>query len=179
MFYLDTYCSPMGLITLASQQNKLVGVWIEGQKYFGQIVDAQKQYQPNLPIFNKTKHWLDDYFNGKKTTIDTLPLAPQGTPFRHLVWDILCQIPYGQVITYGDIAKQIMQKTNTASMSSQAVGGAVGHNPISIIIPCHRVIGAKGNLTGYAGGINKKIALLKLENIDTSQFVIPTRGTAL
>ena len=83
------------------------------------------------------------------------------------------------MITYGDIAKQIMQKTNTASMSSQAVGGAVGHNPISIIIPCHRVIGAKGNLTGYAGGINKKIALLKLENIDTSQFVIPTRGTAL
>lgn len=179
MFYLCNYSSPVGLIALASQQNKLVGAWFEGQKYFGEFTYAEKQKQPNLPIFNMTKLWLDDYFAGKKPTIQKLPLVLQGSAFRHLVWDILCQIPYGEVITYGNIAKQIAQKTNIARMSSQAVGCAVGHNPISIIIPCHRVIGAKGNLTGYAGGIDKKIALLKLENIDISQLVMPTKGTIL
>ncbi|OCL21557.1 methylated-DNA--[protein]-cysteine S-methyltransferase [Gilliamella sp. wkB171] len=179
MFYLSQYQSPMGLITLASQQNKLVGVWIEGQKYFGTILKAEKQYHANLPIFNQTKKWLDDYFEGRKPNIKQLELAPHGTPFQHLVWQILCQIPYGQVITYGNIAKQIALQTNKASMSSQAVGGAVGHNPISIIIPCHRVVGANGNLTGYAGGIDKKIKLLEIEGLDMTQFFNPNKGTAL
>nr|WP_202112458.1 methylated-DNA--[protein]-cysteine S-methyltransferase [Gilliamella sp. Pra-s65] len=163
----------MGLITLASQQNKLVGAWIEGEKYFGHTINKQTEQNPNLPIFNSTKKWLDDYFSGKKPNLYQLELAPIGTPFRLLVWEILCKIPYGKVITYGDIAKQIASKTNKISMSSQAVGGAVGHNPISIIIPCHRVIGTNGNLTGYAGGIDKKIKLLQHEGIDTTPFFVP------
>jgi methylated-DNA-[protein]-cysteine S-methyltransferase len=179
MFYVCQYSSPMGLITLASQQDKLVGAWIEGQKYFGDMITAQKEEKPNLPIFNSTQKWLDDYFLGKRPNLNRLELAPKGTPFRHLVWEILCKIPYGEVVTYGDIAKQIALQNHQASMSSQAVGGAVGHNPISIIIPCHRVIGANGNLTGYAGGIDKKIVLLKYEGIDTSQFHLPTKSTAI
>nr|WP_081299643.1 methylated-DNA--[protein]-cysteine S-methyltransferase [Gilliamella apicola] len=111
--------------------------------------------------------------------MNQLSLAPHGSPFRQKVWDILCQIPYGEIITYGNIAKQIVLQNNLHKMSSQAVGGAVGHNPISIIIPCHRVIGANGNLTGYAGGIDKKIKLLQIEGIDSSKFFIPTKGTAL
>lgn len=179
MFYSASYCSPLGKITLASQQNQLVGLWIDGQKYFGAIVTANIIEKANLPVFNLTKKWLDNYFAGKKQTINQLPLAPNGSPFRQKVWDILCNIPYGEVITYGDIAKQIALQTNQPNMSSQAVGGAVGHNPISIIIPCHRVIGANGNLTGYAGGIDKKIKLLQIEGVDTRNFVLPKKGTAL
>lgn len=173
MYYSTNYASPVGNITLASHQNKLVGVWIEGQKYFGDMAVKKWQEQANLAIFNQTKHWLDDYFAGKNPAINQLPLAPKGTPFRYLVWDILCKIPYGQLITYGDIAKQIASALNKQQMSSQAVGGAVGHNPISIIIPCHRVIGTNGNLTGYAGGIDKKIKLLEIEGVDTSNLTLP------
>lgn len=179
MFYICHYSSPMGLITLASQHNKLVGAWIEGQKYFGQIVNATKQEKSNLTIFNQTKKWLDDYFLEKKPSIKQLSLAPQGSAFRHMVWDILTQIPYGEVITYGYIAKQVALKCNKPHMSSQAVGGAVGHNPLSIIIPCHRVIGANGNLTGYAGGIDKKIWLLQHEQVDIQNFFIPKKGSAI
>ncbi|MCX8583017.1 MULTISPECIES: methylated-DNA--[protein]-cysteine S-methyltransferase [unclassified Gilliamella] len=174
MYYISHYSSPLGQITLASQHNKLVGVWIEGQKYFGQMLSAQKEEAPNLAIFNQTKKWLDDYFAGKKPAITKLALAPQGSEFRHKVWDILVQIPYGKVITYGDIAKQI-----SANMSSQAVGGAVGHNPLSIIIPCHRVVGTNGNLTGYAGGIDKKVWLLEHEQVDIKDFFVPKKGTAI
>lgn len=170
MFYISHYSSPMGEITLASQQSKLVGVWIEGQKYFGQMLNANKKEMANLAIFNQTKHWLDDYFSGKRPAISQLALAPQGSEFRHMVWDILIKIPYGEVTTYGDIAKQIGSKINKPRMSSQAVGGAVGHNPLSIIIPCHRVVGANGNLTGYAGGIDKKIWLLKHEKVNMLHF---------
>lgn len=179
MFYTSSYSSPLGEITLASKQNQLIGLWIEGQKYFGELAIADLKYNAHLTVFDLTKKWLDNYFSGKNQTISQLPLAPAGTLFRQKVWDILCKIPYGEVITYGDIAKQIALQNNQARMSSQAVGGAVGHNPISIIIPCHRVIGANGNLTGYAGGIDKKIKLLEIEGIDTSQFFIPTKGTAL
>ncbi|MWP49496.1 MULTISPECIES: methylated-DNA--[protein]-cysteine S-methyltransferase [unclassified Gilliamella] len=179
MFYLCNYSSPIGLITLASQHNKLVGAWIEGEKYFAHTINTKTEEKPNLAIFNSTKKWLDDYFSGKRPNPYQLELAPNGTPFRQLVWEVLYKIPYGEVITYGDIAKQIALKTNKTSMSSQAVGGAVGHNPISIIIPCHRVIGANGNLTGYAGGIDKKIQLLQHEEVNTTQLIIPTKGTAL
>lgn len=108
-----------------------------------------------------------------------MPLAPVGSEFRQNVWTILCEIPYGEVTTYGDIAKKMAAKMGKAAMSSQAVGGAVGHNPISIIIPCHRVVGANGSLTGYAGGIKTKIKLLELEGVDMSRLFVPTRGTAL
>lgn len=127
----------------------------------------------------KQKKWLDRYFNNEKPSIDELPLAPIGTDFRKEVWRILCEIPYGEVITYGEIARKIATSRRINRMSSQAVGGAVGHNPFTIIVPCHRVVGNNGNLTGYAGGIDKKIKLLTHEGLDMSKFFVPTRGTAL
>jgi methylated-DNA-[protein]-cysteine S-methyltransferase len=127
----------------------------------------------DMPIFDAAKQWLDRYFAGGKPGISELPLAPIGGAFRQGVWGILCEIPYGGVMTYGEIAKRL------GCMSSQAVGGAVGHNPISIIIPCHRVVGAGGSLTGYAGGIQTKITLLELEGVDMSRLFVPGKGTAL
>ena len=132
-----------------------------------------------MPVFDRTKDWLDRYFDGEKPVADELPLAPVGRKFRHEVWRILCEIPYGEVITYGDIAKKMAAKMGRTSMSGQAIGGAVGHNPVSIIIPCHRVVGANGSLTGYAGGIPAKIKLLELEGVDMSRLFVPKRGTAL
>ena len=157
-YYKTIYNSPIGNITLAcDEKENLVGLWFEGQKYFG--LNSEMIENNELEIFNRTKNWLDRYFLGEKPEISELPLAPIGNEFRQKVWQILCKIPYGKVTTYGDIAKMI-SKTR---MSAQAVGGAVGHNPISIIIPCHRVISANGSLTGYAGGINKKAKLLEHE----------------
>jgi len=178
MYYSATYSSPMGIITLACEGDNLVGLWIEGQKYHGAV--SEKMTEKNdLPVLQAAKKWLDKYFAGKKPDIAELPLAPAGSEFRQGVWDILCKIPYGEVVTYGDIAEKMAAKMKKNRMSCQAVGGAVGHNPISIIIPCHRVVGSNGSLTGYAGGINTKIKLLKLEGVDISGFSIPQKGTAL
>jgi methylated-DNA-[protein]-cysteine S-methyltransferase len=179
MRYTTTYSSPIGLITLASDGHNLVGLWNEKQKYHGNAIYKEMSEKKDLSIFCNTKKWLDNYFVGKNPSISELPLAPAGSEFRQKIWRILCEIPYGKLITYGDIAKEMADKTNRMSMSSQAVGGAVGHNPISVIIPCHRVIGANGNLTGYAGGIGMKIKLLELEGVDTSHLFVPTKGTAL
>ncbi len=179
MIYSTHYSSPIGSILLAGSEEKLVGLWIEGQKYFGDTVDEVMTENSNLSIFTATKNWLDKYFAGQKPAISELPMAPNGGEFRTAVWDILCEIPYGEVITYGDIAKKMAARMNRASMSSQAVGGAVGRNPISIIIPCHRVVGANGSLTGYAGGLDKKIKLLELEGVDMSKLFRPSKGTAL
>lgn len=178
-YYSTHYDSPVGRIMLASDDNSLVGLWIEGQKYFGDTVDGEFVKKPNLPILMDAKKWLDLYFAGKKPAITDLALAPIGGEFRQSVWQILCEIPYGEFLTYGGIAKKMAARMNKQSMSSQAVGGAVGHNPISIIIPCHRVVGSNGSLTGYSGGINKKIKLLELEGVDVSSFFIPSQGTAL
>ena len=167
MFYKTNYSSPVGLITLACDGNNLVGLWFEGQKYYGGTISNVMTEKSDLPIFDTTKKWLDRYFNGEKPAISELPLAPIGGAFRQAVWRILCEIPYGEVTTYGNIAKKMATKMNRESMSSQAVGGAVGHNPISIIIPCHRVVGANGNLTGYAGGVEIKARLLELEGVKT------------
>lgn len=177
MEYTTTYPSPIGLITLASDGKNLTGLWIENQKYFERTLDENTS-EKNLPIFKDVKNWLNSYFNKEKPAL-TLPLAPKGTPFQQAVWDILLDIPYGQVITYGEIGQKIAQANGKTKMSAQAVGGAVGHNPISIIIPCHRVVGAKGSLTGYASGIDKKIQLLQLEDINMATFFIPKKGTAL
>lgn len=166
MIYSMHYSSPVGPLWLACNGESLVGLWLEGQKYFGGAVEEEMTENPNLPIFIAAKDWLDRYFAGQKPAISDLSLAPNGSAFRMAVWDILCEIPYGKVITYGDIAKKMAVKMNKANMSSQAVGGAVGHNPISIIIPCHRVVGANGSLTGYAGGLDKKIKLLEHEDVD-------------
>ncbi|MBP1764169.1 MAG: cysteine methyltransferase [Firmicutes bacterium] len=179
MFYSTHYSSPVGLLLLASDGDNLVGLWIEGQKYYGGTVAQEITEKDDLPIFTVVKNWLDKYFAGQKPAIDDLPLAPIGGEFRKAVWNILCGIPYGACMTYGDIAKKMAALMNKTSMSSQAVGGAVGHNPISIIIPCHRVVGANGSLTGYAGGISRKIKLLEHEGADMSRLFVPARGTAL
>ena len=173
--YYTTYQAPTGKITLASAGKSLCGLWNGTHKYI--YKDMEKQ--DDLPIFNATKMWLGSYFAGKKPSIKELPLAPVGSEFRQAVWKILCGIPYGETITYGDIAKAMAKKMKIPKMASQAVGGAVGHNPISIIIPCHRVVGANGSLTGYGGGIHIKIKLLEHEGVDMSRFFVPTRGTAL
>ncbi len=133
----------------------------------------------NERILIKTKKWLDEYFNGKKPEISELDLAPIGSEFAKNVWEILCEIPYGKVTTYGEIAKKMTKIMHKEKMSAQAVGGAVGHNPISIIIPCHRVVGANGSLTGYAGGIDKKIYLLKHEQVNMENLFVPKKGTVL
>lgn len=179
MNYLTSYSSPLGMITMASDGYKLIGVWLEGQKYFAEDIMKSAIENDDLEIFISTKQWLDRYFAGDKPNISELALEPSGGEFRKIVWGILCKIPYGETITYGEIAKKVAIKMNKKSMSSQAVGGAVGHNPISIIIPCHRVVGVKGNLTGYAGGIDKKVRLLEHEGVDMSKFFVPTKGTAL
>lgn len=179
MYYSTTLKSPVGLLTLASDGENLAGLWIEGQKYFLDTLPEEPIPKDGLPIFVETKKWLGRYFAGKQPAISELPLRPIGGEFRQQVWSILCEIPYGQVITYGGIAKKMAAKRNKERMSSQAVGGAVGHNPISIIIPCHRVVGANGSLTGYAGGVGTKVKLLELECVDLSNLFEPTKGTAL
>ena len=178
MIYVANYKSPIGNLLIASKNNKLIGLWIEGQKYyFSNFKDEVQQLDNNILL--DTKKWLDKYFNKEKPSINELELNPIGSEFRQEVWKILCTIPYGKVITYNDIAKQIAHNRGINKMSAQAIGGAVGHNPISIIIPCHRVVGTNGSLTGYAGGIDKKIYLLKLEEVNMEKLVIPRKGTAL
>ena len=179
MYYSTTYFSPVGKITLACNGGSLAGLWIEGQKYYGDSIPEKMAEKNDMPIFAAAKKWLDRYFAGKKPAISELPLAPVGGGFRQGVWNILREIPYGEVTTYGVIAKKMAVKMNRETMSSQAVGGAVGHNPISIIIPCHRVVGSNGSLTGYAGGIGIKIKLLELEGVDMSRLFVPAKGTAL
>lgn len=166
MYYSATCMSPVGRLTLASDGENLIGLWIEGQKYYGGTIAGEMKETAGLPVLDAAGKWLERYFAGEKPLASELPLAPAGSEFRREVWNILLQIPYGQVITYGEIAKKIAAKQNRLTMSGQAVGGAVGHNPISIIIPCHRVIGSNGSLTGYAAGIDTKKKLLELEGIE-------------
>lgn len=173
MFLSAAFDSPCGLLTLASDGQHLTGLWIEGQKYFLGTMREEVTVNDDLPIFGQTRAWLNRYFKGEKPLISELPLAPWGSAFRKEVWKLLCQIPYGEVTTYGELARAVAQLQGKQTMSAQAIGGAVGHNPISIIIPCHRVVGTNGSLTGYAGGIEKKIKLLELEGVDTSAFFLP------
>ena len=179
MYYKTNYSSPLGEMLLASDGENLIGLWLKGQKYHGGDLKGEMIQKDDLPVFTSAKDWLERYFKGKKPNTSELPLLPMGGDFRKKVWNILREIPYGECITYGDIAKIIAEKSGLASMSSQAVGGAVGHNPISVIIPCHRVVGANGSLTGYAGGIDNKIKLLRHEGVDVSRLTVPTKGTAL
>ncbi len=176
MVYIYHYHAPLGHITIASNGTEITGLWFDGQKYFASTLPAQPT-EKDLPIFQQTRHWLDIYFSGKIPHF-TPPLSMDGTPFRKAVWKLLLTIPYGHTMTYGEIAAQIAAQKGS-NMSAQAVGGAVGHNPISLIVPCHRVVGSNGSLTGYAGGIDKKIQLLTLEKIDISAFFVPRTGTAL
>lgn len=170
MLYKTDYISPLGKLMLASDGKNLLGAWFENQKYFCDSVNEEMIENDNLQIFKDAKNWLDRYFADEKPDISELSLAPCGNDFRQAVWKILCEIPYGEVTAYGEIAKEIARQRGISKMSAQAVGGAVGHNPVSIIIPCHRVVGTNGNLTGYAGGIDTKIKLLEHEKVDMSKF---------
>jgi methylated-DNA-[protein]-cysteine S-methyltransferase len=163
MFYVKRYGSPMGEMTLASNGEELTGLWFDGQKYFASNMQGRIE-EKDLPVFEQTEKWLDIYFSGKAPDF-TPPLSFSGiSPFRKRVWEIMLAVPYGQTTTYGKIAERIERETGKR-VSAQAVGGAVGHNSISVIIPCHRVLGANGDLTGYAGGVDKKAALLKGEGV--------------
>ncbi len=164
MQYISHYDSPLGPILLAADEIGLTGLWFEGQKYYARQLDLEhREYEEReLPVFAVAKRWLDTYFAGGELEV-TVPIHMIGTDFQKEVWKILCEIPYGQTTTYGQIARQVAVKRGRETMSSQAVGGAVGRNPISLIVPCHRVVGSDGSLTGYAGGIDKKIIMLQLE----------------
>lgn len=180
MFYFTSYPSPIGPLTLACDGSgeNLAGLWIQGQKYFLDTLPEKPLPAEDCPIFQKARRWLDSYFAGERPDIFALNLSPIGGEFRQAVWKLLRQIPYGQVMSYGEISRQIAAQRGLPHMSSQAVGGAVGHNPISIIIPCHRVVGVNGSLTGYAGGIDKKAWLLRHEGADLSKLYPPQKGSA-
>ena len=167
IYYKTEYKSPLGIITICCDEDeKVVGLFFKNQKYFTDNIDGKITENNNLKIFVTVKSWLDKYFAGKKPNIKEIPIKFIGNDFRKSVWKILYEIPYGKTVTYGDIAKQIAKQKNITKMSAQAIGGAVGHNPISIIVPCHRVVGKNGKLTGYAAGINKKKKLLELEQVN-------------
>ncbi len=165
MQYIDHYTSPLGEMLLAADDTGLTGLWFQGQKYFARSLEPEHR-EVELPVFETAKRWLELYFSGREPDF-SVPLHLVGTPFQRDVWEILRTIPYGKTVTYGEIAKRLAGKRGLARMSAQAVGGAVGHNPVSIIVPCHRVLGADGSLTGYAGGIGKKTALLRLEQMES------------
>lgn len=171
MYYQTVYESPLGeaIIACDGEEKHIVGLWFTDQKYFLGTLPEVPAVKENIPVLQRAKDWLDAYFAEKKPAMAELPLAPIGGAFRQEIWKMLCEIPYGSVTTYGELARKMGRK----SMSAQAVGGAVAHNPISVIIPCHRVVGTDGSLTGYAGGIDKKIKLLAHEGVDTSLYAMP------
>ena len=173
MVYTTEYLSPLGTITLACDEEAIIGLWFNGQRYFGSILPRQTERQER-PLFQDARRWLDVYFSGRAP--DHLPpLRYDSTPFRRQVCEIMLTIPYGSTMTYGQIAAEVAKRQGLANMSAQAVGGAVGHNPISLIIPCHRVVGASGSLIGYAGGVERKIQLLKLEGPDCIKLFVPKK----
>lgn len=175
MEYTYRYKSLLGGITLVSDGKALTELRFDDQKYSEDLL-SKEDVQKTLAIFEQTIQWLDIYFSGKEPNFTPL-LSMKTTPFRKAVWEIMLTIPFGQTMTYGEIAKQIARQRGGKKMSAQAVGGAVGHNAIPLIIPCHRVVGANGNLTGYSGGIHKKIQLLTIEKVDMSTFFIPVKRT--
>ncbi len=177
MIYTCHYASPLGDILLAADEIGLVGLWFDGQKYFARTLPAEHTEQ-DTPALAAARRWLDVYFAGREPDF-TPPLHPAGSAFQQAVWAMLLQIPYGRTTTYGELARQLAAKQGRPRMSAQAVGGAVGHNEVSLIIPCHRVVGTNGSLTGYAGGIDRKVKLLGLEHTDMRRFYVPRKGTAL
>lgn len=169
MIYTASYSSPLGDMLLAVKDGALVGLWFEGQKYYGAAIsEAVPKDDDKTSV--KVKRWLDRYFAGKRPDAAELALAPAGSDFRQAVWAVLRKLPYGKTISYGDIARTLAKRKGLVRVSARAVGGAVAHNPVSVIIPCHRVVGSDGKLTGYAGGIDKKIKLLELEGVDVKLF---------
>lgn len=174
MYYTADYVSPVGKILLASDGSALTGLWFYGQKYFAAGL-PQKNTAAELPVFRQTAQWLDVYFSGRQPDFMP-PLCLMGTPFQKQVWQMLQQIPYGSVTTYGALAAEIAKARGLHAMSARAVGSAVGRNPVSIIVPCHRVVGSNGGLTGYAGGISRKRSLLQLEGKETDDEISELRA---
>lgn len=168
--YIHRYVSPFGDIIEASDGRRLTGLWFEGQKYYPKENIKDSKVSDKYAIFKKTDKWLDEYFSGNIPDF-VPPLYMEGTSFQMKVWDILKKIRYGETITYGEIADRLASDMNIDKMSAQAVGGAVGHNPIAIIVPCHRVVGKDGSLTGYAAGVKTKLSLLTLEMMHRSSSV--------
>lgn len=166
MLIKNEYASPLGKIEIVADENSVKGVWFENQKYYGSKYDLATIAKKENKVIRQVWNWLDDYFSGEKPKIDKALLKPEGTVFQKKVFEILSEIPYGKTITYKEIANMLADKEAGKKFFARAVGGAVGHNPIAILIPCHRVVGSDGSLTGYAGGIEKKIELLTLEGID-------------
>lgn len=175
--YRTTYDSSFNRIYLSSDGQYLTGLWFEGSR--DEVKHEKNFIDQELPIFEQTKKWLDIYFSGKEPSFVPTYRLEHVTPFRQLVIDQMLQIPFGKVVTYRDIAENIAKIKGVDKMSAQAVGGAVGWNPICILIPCHRVVGSNGSLTGYGGGIANKIKLLENEGHDLSKFIVPKKGTAL
>lgn len=168
---IGAYSSPFGEMTISCDGDVLTGLWIDGQKYDRRTLTSDHRRQEH-PVITMCRRWLDIYFDGGRPDF-TPPLSPIGTPFQREVWSLLLTIPYGETTTYGALAAEVARRRQLARMSAQAIGGAVGHNPISIIVPCHRVVGTNGSLTGYAGGIERKVRLLQIEGVDTSRFTMP------
>lgn len=177
MQYTTTYQSPLGGLLLACDGIGLTGLWFEGEKFYALGLDSDHE-EKEMPVFAKVKRWLDIYFSGHEPDF-VPPIHMIGSDFQISVWKLLMQISYGETTTYGELAKRMAKERGLPRMSAQAVGGAVGHNRISIIVPCHRVVGAGGSLTGYAGGIDRKKKLLTLEGTDMTGIFVPTKGTAL
>lgn len=177
MLYYKKLASPLGEITLRSNGEALTGLWFVDDKHYG-AKDIAGAALADLELFMQAEAWLAEYFAGREPKV-SVPLKLQGSEFQMQVWRLMQDIPYGRLVTYGDIAKKIAAQKGLARMSAQAVGGAVGHNPLCIIVPCHRVVGANGSLTGYGGGMWRKVRLLELEKVDISKLTVPTKGTAL
>ena len=177
MQYTAAYQSFVGDVLLAADETGLTGLWFEGEKFYALSLDPEHE-ERETPIFAITRRWLDIYFSGHEPDFMP-PVHMIGSEFRCCVRELLLRIPYGTTVTYGDLARQVARRRGLRRMSAQAVGGAVGHNEISIIVPCHRVVGTNGSLTGYAGGVDKKRRLLELEGVDMEKFFVPARGTAL
>ncbi len=176
MHFTSTYQSPLGEILIAADDIGIVGIWFKDAKYYARCLDKENEPK-ETPVIKKLKQWLDIYFQGKEPDFD-LPVHMTGTPFQLEVWNILREIPYGTTVTYNEIAKKIAKSKGLERMSAQAVGTAVGKNSISLVVPCHRVVGTNNGLAGYAGGIDKKIALLKLEGSFRDEFFIPKNSIA-
>ena len=172
MYYYICYPSMIGDLYVVSDYDSIKGLWLVGEKYFNEDVFIDAMKNEKLPILKEASAWLDDYFDGKRPSPNDIKLSPMGSKFRQQVWKELVDIPYGSVISYGEIANKLA-KINKTNPATQAVGGAVSHNPISIIIPCHRVVGKDGNLTGYAGGLDRKIKLLEHEGVDITRLYMP------
>lgn len=177
MTYIQNYHSPLGEMLLAADEIGLTGLWFSGAKYYGDKLPKERIVR-ETPILRETERWLDLYFSGRAPDFMP-PLNPEGSEFRQAVWKLLLRIPYGTTVTYGELARQLTEERGLHRMSAQAVGGAVGHNKISILIPCHRVVGTNGSLTGYAGGMEKKLQLLELEQVDMRKLFVPKNSAAL